>query len=88
LPSKAEQQEIALLEIDRDTSNDQAILTPSFLYKIGLQETTLLGLASSTLVRQINRRSQSPLSIDQTLYIALFTFIANKEALSPLIEGD
>ena len=88
LPSKAEQWETALLEIDRKAYNDQATSAPSLPHGTEPQEITLLGPTPSTPIRQIGREFQSPLSNDQTPHTALFTPIVNREVLSPLTEGD
>jgi hypothetical protein len=81
-PSRAEQRETALPEIDRKASNNQATSAPSLLHRIEPAPPL------STPVRQISRGSQSPLSDNQTPYTALFTPTVDGEVLSPLTKGD
>jgi hypothetical protein len=88
LPSRTEQQETALPEINGKALNDQATSAPSLPHRTELQEITLPGPTPSTPVQQIGRGFQSPLSDDQTPYTALFTPIVNRKVLSPLTEDD
>ena len=85
-PSGAEHRETALPEVEGKASDAHAPSVTLLLHGAERHATPLLGPTPSTLILQIGRGFQSPLSDDLTPQTDLSTPIANREVLSPLTE--